>query len=103
MYRVQTVVNHLPRVYGSEQDMHVLIQRMPGPGSMFSSHDDMGRASNLHEYGEMFGAESQYILTLSGHLRDTTFDETFKNMVNFLTRLATRLCIEDMSVNISDG
>lgn len=102
------VIDHLPRVTGSEGDMHVEIVRRPGSNSS-SNHDEFGMASDLggngwgYGKGRWFGVQDTYDLLLSGHLRDRYWDDTLREFCRWMSRLAKRVCVEDMLVRLSDG
>ena len=107
-YILKTVLNHLPRVTGSEGDMDVYINRLDGC-YMSSSHDEYGmKTNNLIDY---YGGKSthgrlkvqeDYALTLDASLRDRTFNETYKELVKWLCRLGKRVRVRDYILRI-DG
>jgi hypothetical protein len=47
--------------------------------------------------------QSLYVLTVSGSLRDCTFDPTLKSFMNWLCRLSKRLDVESVLVRIWEG
>ena len=101
------VVDHLPRVTGSEGDMHVEIVRRPGSNGS-SNHDEFGMPSDLGRNGLGYGkgcwfdVQGTYDLLLVGHLRDRHKDETLREFCRWMSRLAKRVCVEDMLVRLSD-
>lgn len=60
---MQTVVDHLPKVTGSEGDMDIYIVRAYGH-NMWSNRDE------FHNLSRGFKTQSRYFLVLDGHLRD---------------------------------
>ena len=107
-YILDTVLDHLPHVTGSEQDMHVHAIREDGYSS-FSSVDEYGmRTDNLIDtYGDRsrngwLRVQDNYIIVLSAHLRDRELRETKEEFMRWLTRLAKRLLIDDVFVRIWD-
>jgi len=100
---LDTVLAHLPKVPGSEDDMEVYVNQKRGHNSS-SSHDEFGQRSNLwnDEYFHTFGMQSEYLITIDAHLRDTVFEETFRNFQKWLCRFAKRIWIKDIIVKVSD-
>lgn len=100
-YVLKTVLEHLPKVTGSEKDMRVYINRRDGY-NMSSSHDEFGQQSNL-ENGFHGGFETQsiYFLTVDGTLRDRMFEETLKEFSKWITRLAKRIWVRDVLVRVT--
>lgn len=47
-----------------------------------------------------FKTQSRYFLVLDRSLRDRCYEETFKELNKFLNRLAKRICIESMYVDL---
>lgn len=95
-YIIETVLSHLPKVTGSEQNMDVYIIQTNGHNG-FCTHDEFGIWCG--RYNEK-RTQDKYILVLEGSLRDRMFDETFKELNNFLNRLAKRLHVDDILVSI---
>ena len=106
-YVLKTVLKHLPVVTGSESDMDVFIQRQSGT-NMSSSHDEYGMTTNnlVDRYGDRsrtrgwLEVQTKYILTVQGDLRDREFDDTFKEFMNWLCRLAKRVSVKSVLVRI---
>lgn len=95
-YIIKTVIRHLPKVTGSEEDMYVHIEKASGYNNFYSSHN---------EFGEPIKNEMQdvYFLLVEGNFRDRMFDETYEEFQNWLCRLAKRVLVYDVIVNINDG
>lgn len=94
-YILRTVIDHLPKVTGSEGNMDIHIVRAYGHNSW----------SNRDEFDNLaldFKTQSQYFLVLDGHLRDRHYAETFKEINKFLNRLAKRLNVHSVYVQLND-
>lgn len=105
-YILQTVIDHLPRVTGSEGDMDVYTIKKNGTSSSCSV-DEFGMTTNLltDRYGDRsrdgwLRTQDEYILVVDASLRDRCFDETFKEFQNWLCRLAKRIEVFDVFVEI---
>lgn len=108
-YILDTVLEHLPIVTGSEKDMVVHAVRRDGY-SCSSSCDEFGmRTNNLVDY---FGdrtrrrgfmqTQDQYMLVIEASLRDREFEETKRAFMKWLCRLAKRVWVDDVLVRIWD-
>lgn len=101
-YILETVLDHLPRVTGSEKDMDVYIIQKKGFNTL-SSHTEFGvYAKYLERETLSTKQQDQYILVVDGALRDKTFDKTFKEFQKWICRLAKRVCVENVLVKIED-
>lgn len=108
-YVLDTVLNHLPQVTGSEKDMQVYVIQKNGYNST-SSCDEFGKCTNnlIDAYGDRsrkrgwLRMQDEYILVVDGSLRDREFDETFREFQKWLIRLAKRVMIETVLVKIND-
>ena len=108
-YVLDTVLNHLPQVTGSEKDMQVYVIQKNGYNST-SSYDEFGKCTNnlIDAYGDRsrkrgwLRMQDEYILVVDGSLRDREFDETFREFQKWLIRLAKRVMIETVLVKIND-
>ena len=104
-YILETVLNHLPIVAGSEKCMQIDIVDLGSSSSC--SCNEFGESYNRPDLnGEwarwgMFDGGHEYKLVLTGHLRDTVLDETYKSFMKWLVRLAKRCPISDILVEIS--
>lgn len=107
-YILQTILDHLPRVTGSERDMEIHINRHTR-GNYSSSVDEYEMCTNnlVDRYGnksfERGWLETQncYTLTLHASLRDRVLKETLKEFMNWLCRLSKRLRVNVVLVKIS--
>ena len=106
-YILDTVLDHLPRVTGSEGDMDVYVVQKAGHNS-FSSCDEFGeRTNNLKDYDGRksfhrgwLRVQSEYILVVDGSLRDRNLPETKKEFMKWLCRLAKRVWVREILVTI---
>ena len=92
-YILQTVIDHLPKVTGSERNMEIHTVRAYG-------HDMRSNRDELDNLSLDFKTQSRYFLVLDGNLRDRYYEDTFKELNKFLNRLAKRIYIESMYVNL---
>lgn len=106
-YILETVLNHLPLVTGSERDMDVYIIQKNGFNSS-SSCDEYGQMSNhlvnsygCHDNNGWLRVQEEYILAVNGSLRDRHFDETFREFMKWLCRLSKRVWVKDVLVRIN--
>ena len=106
-YILDTVLEHLPQVTGSEKDMNVYVIQKAGYNSS-SSCDEFGEVTNnlTDDYGDRnrkrgwLRTQSEYILVVEGSFRDRLFDQTYKEFQNWLCRLAKRVSVEDVLVEV---
>ena len=106
-YVLDSVLEHLPIVSGSEKNMDVYIIQKNGHNSS-SSHDEYGYMTNnlVDKYGHKnrktgwLRVQTQYILVVNGRLRDREFNQTLKEFNKWLCRLAKRVRVEDVLVEI---
>lgn len=108
-YILETVLNHLPIVEGSEDDMHIYIIQKDGHNSScscdeFGESTDKGTDWHGNRIGRrgMFRTQDNYILVVDGALRDTEFGGTYRSFQKWLCRLAKRINVYNVLVNISD-
>ena len=106
-YILESVLDHLPIVSGSEEDMNVYIIQPKGYESS-SSCDEFGNRTNnlVDRYNQKntrngwLRVQEEYILVVDGSLRDRMFGETYKEFQKWLCRLAKRVDVEDVFVEI---
>ena len=102
-YVVETILNHLPVVSGSECNMQVHIIKKYGH-NVSSSFDDFGniiiRNNNTDDDDCYNNFQTKYILVLEGDLRDREFEETKRSFMKWLIRLAKRAYIIDILVKV---
>lgn len=95
-YILDTILEHMPRVTGSEQDMHVHVIQKHGYNCS-SSHNEFGERIpwNRNE------TQDKYFVIIEASLRDRYFEETLKELNKWLNRLAKRAGIEELLVKLS--
>lgn len=94
-YILKTVLRHLPKVTGSEKDMNTYIIKKEGCN--FSSNcDEFERTNHLK-------IQENYIIVVNGSLRDRTLNETHKEFQKWICRLAKRVLVENVIVEIKEG
>lgn len=92
-YILQTVIDHLPKVTGSEGTMDVHIVRAYG-------HNTWQNFDEFYNRVEDFKTQSRYFLVLDGNLRDRYYEDTFKELNKFLNRLGKRLMVDSVYVRL---
>lgn len=106
-YILDTVLEHLPRVTGSEKDMDIYVTQKNGHNRS-SSSDEFGQATNnlvdRHGYKSRsrgwLNTQDEYILTVDGALRDREFEQTYREFIKWLVRLGKRVRIEHILVEV---
>lgn len=104
-YILDTVLSHLPLVTGSEGNMNTYVIQKKGHSSI-CSHDEFGQYSNLgngERYGKhsCFAIQDKYIIVVDAALRDREFSRTLREFLNWMNRLAKRVLVDDVLVEIS--
>lgn len=102
MFLAQTVVNHLPKIYGSEESAKYYLNRPVDYGGS-SSEDEFGVESNLMQGENCWGTfevQSRILITLEGQLRDVEFEEALRNTTKMLARLSSRLWVKSCLVSV---
>lgn len=94
-YILQTVIDHLPKITGSERNMDIHTVRAYG-------HDTWSNRDELDNLDLDFKTQSRYFLLLDGGLRDRWYADTFKELNKFLNRLAKRLIVNSAYVQLND-
>ena len=90
---VQTVLDYLPPVTGSEKNMCVYVI----PSTYY------GLSRRASEYGYRSGcAAPHFLITVEGDLRDREFDQTRDEVMRWICRLGKRLFITDICLSIQD-
>lgn len=106
-YILETVLDHLPVVTGSERDMEVYVIQKRGHNSSSFSDEFLERTNNLRDrFGDRsrkrgsLQMQDEYILVVDAALRDRWFEETFKEFVKWICRLSKRIIVDDVNVKI---
>lgn len=92
-YILQTVIDHLPKVTGSERSMNIYTIQTAG-------HDSWQNFDEFYNRVEDFRTQSRYFLVLDGNLRDRHYKDTFKELNKFLNRLGKRLMVDSVYVRL---
>lgn len=104
-YILDTVIAHLPKVTGNETDMNVYVIQKAGTNCS-DTHDEFGQRSNLgNGKGDRFPTfetQSQYLIIVNGNFRGRTIPETVREFTKWLCRLAKRIWVDDIIVEITD-
>lgn len=108
-YILDTVLEHLPLVTGSEENMNVYIIQKNGY-NISSSCDEFDCCTNnlVDRYGNKnrkqgwLRTQDEYILVIDGSLRDRTFNQTLLEFNKYLCRLAKRISVENVLVEINE-
>ena len=95
-YVLETVLAHLPKVTGSEEDMKIHIVQKEGYSG----------SANFNEffetvYREDFKTQDYYYLILEGQFRDRMYEQTFRELNKFLNRLAKRVYVDDILIRLT--
>lgn len=95
-YILDTILEHLPEVTGSERNMHVdVIQK-----------DGYNCSRNCNEFGEWIPRRNNetsdtYHIIINGDLRDRIFEETLRELNKWLNRLAKRTNVSDICIKLT--
>lgn len=99
-YVLDTVLNHLPRVTGSEGDMDVFIVEEPGYNAS-CTHNEFGQWMGPRGFRDScMHVQNNFMVVINGKLRDRVFDETVRELSKWLNRLAKRVDIHDILVSV---
>lgn len=99
-YILETVLDHLPFVTGSEKDMNVYIIQENGHNCS-SSHTEFGEWGGYKKWKTLSTEiQDEYILVVDGSFRDRMFEDTYREFQKWICRLAKRVDVEDVLVEI---
>lgn len=95
-YILDTILEHLPEVTGSEENMHIDVIRKHG-------HNTSCSCNEFGEWRRLKRVEYQsiYRVIIDGDLRDRTFEETLRELSKWLNRLAKRAGISDICIKLT--
>ena len=82
-YILDTIIDHLPKVSGSERNMNVYTMQKKSRNSS-CTYNEFGESVNE----KLFEYQSVYLVIIEGNFRDRFFYDTLKELNNFLNRLA---------------
>lgn len=99
-YIIETVLEHMPYVTGSEEDMayHVIAKH---GYNQSSTHNEFGEPVRAHRRFEWAHTQSKYMIVIEGSLRDRLFEETLRELNKWLNRLSKRLSVDDIAVKLT--
>lgn len=100
-YILDTILEHQPRVRGSEQDMYFHVVQREGYNSSCSHNEFDEPIWRERHYGHRHRLQDEYFVIIEGKLRDTHFEESLRELNKWLNRLAKRAGIEDILVKLS--
>ena len=104
-YILKTVLSHLPIVNSGGNDMQVYINSC-NTNTTICTHNEFGQdcsyQTSKYPDGWMKTTE-EFTLTLYGNLKDKTCRETNKDFLKWICRLAKRVMVNSVIVNISDN
>lgn len=99
-YILDTVLEHLPLVTGSERDMNVYVVEKAGNNSS-CSHNEFGECvSYMRKKYDPTKIQTDYILVVDGSLRDRQFEQTYKEFQKWICRLAKRVHVQNVLISI---
>lgn len=97
-YILETVLDHLPKVTGSERDMNInILEKESGAYSSCNCNEFGVPRIDSRSWPKTYEC---YMLIIDGAFRDRHFDETLKELNNFLNRLAKRVYVDDILVEL---
>lgn len=100
-YILDSVLEHLPKVTGSEGNMTFHVVQKHGY-NMSSSHNEFGEPV-FDDFGRrtMTRQQSHYLIVLEASLRDRWYEDTLREFNKWLVRLAKRIGVDDILVRVS--
>ena len=107
-YVLKTVLDHLPRITGSEGDADVHVIQCSGWDTCSCMHNEFGERSNnlKHSWWMDPGpgdleVQHNYILVVHADLRDRFFAQTHWELMKWLCRLSKRVRVEEILLRLS--
>lgn len=101
-YILETVLSHLPKVTGTETDMDTYVIQKHGTNTA-RPYDEFCQFSNLSNNRRgCFELQSSYLVVVRGDFRDRALVETKREFLRWLCRLAKRIPVEEISIDIRD-
>ena len=108
-YILESVLDHLPTVTGSEGDMQV--HYLPSCyGGIIRNRNEFGQKRKWMHSKEFYETEfssrntfkNQFNVIIEANLRDREFEFTKRELMKWLCRLSKRVLVEDLLVKLSD-
>lgn len=101
-YILETVLEHLPKISGSEKDVNIYIIQKNGVDGASDCDEFMNNSNLGNGRHGLFSTQSEYLIVINGNLRDRQFDDTLKEFNKWICRLAKRVGVVDVLVEIND-
>lgn len=101
-YVLKTILNHLPIKDYADGHMNVYMNVKNGYDSS-SSHNELGQCCYYQQdryNGSSYQMQEEYLLTVDGAFRYETFDDTYRFFIKWLTRLAKRVSIYNILIQV---
>lgn len=98
-YILETILDHLPKVTGSEEDMNITILEKKSGASSSCNCNEFGEYTRYRRYPWPSTYE-QYMVVIDGSFRDRMFDDTLHELNKFLNRLGKRVYVNDILVEL---
>lgn len=98
-YILETILDHLPKVTGSEEDMNITILEKKSGASSSCNCNEFGEYIRYRRYSWPSTYE-QYMVVIDGAFRDRMFDDTLHELNKFLNRLGKRVYVNDILVEL---
>ncbi len=104
MYIAQTVVNHLPKIHGSEQCASFYLNELKGFENSsdvdeFNNHSNLMRGENECN---LFEWQPKILITVNGALRDADFKQALRDTTKMLARLSSRLWVTNCLIRLNN-
>lgn len=94
-YILETVLAHLPKVTGSEENMYTHIVQHAGTNSS-AWEDEFGITQD-----DSVETQDYYSIVVEGHFRDRFLRDTFQEFMKWIQRLCKRVWTTDVTIKIS--
>lgn len=105
IYWTKTIVNHLPKITGTE--LLYGVRQLPCYFSLVegmncsSSEDELYIPRNLSKEG-LFEFQTKVLITIGGSCRNRKFSQTLKEVVKMLSKLGERIMVNQCFVRVQD-
>lgn len=101
MYMAQTVVEHLPRITGSERNVEYYFNLVHLPSWAKQPDEFIPYDLTNYQYFCSDPKQNRVLVTLHGDLRDRMFEQTLRETAKTLIRLSKRLWINSCLVSVN--
>lgn len=97
-YILETILEHLPKVTGSERGMNIsILEKQSGARSSCNCNEFGQPSFRRWEWPDTYEC---YMLIIDGSFRDRMFDDSLHELNKFLNRLAKRVYVNDILVEL---